>query len=888
MAKVAPIDHVDCESSAIRLSGTTSSPDDQSTTRKPRWSVMPLPPVSRTARGENAYLAAIRRFLHSRLFTVIALVALIIALFLRDIFVVCQVATNTELDVILTLVFILFAMEFIGLSISEASYPLGFFFWMDIVGTLSMIFDISYMLGSDATQSVRVGESSKGENFILVRAARAAKLGARAGRLSRVLKILRFLPFITSGDKVNEMARVKMAKVISRQLTNILSTRVALQAITLVVVLPLFQIFQYPEVDDSMSVWAEVLSRNAEEYRTASVTGNAYGAAAALAKMDGQLRDCWDFYSEMSYGPWSACYGQLVTSGDGSSEFVCDPLALPVTYQFPLPRPGRKASIWEVRHNNFQVFFDLSTPRKEEAAAAIGLVWFIVVIMCIFGLVMSSSISVIALQPLERMLSVVRQRCGEIFKYADDLHVMESSKNDEETSEMDDDVEQVSEFKLLEKVVSKLAAIAHISSANNELEIKEDMNENELIMLNWMQGTQVRTDNGGTVVEVREAEPMKEEGGSIRGFLGSARAPAHLPREALETLTTDDFDTLELSKECGISIATYIITSSQGSSAWVHSNIIDSKLLRFVAAVEGKYKDNPFHNFAHGVDVLHTVAQFFSLVNSEGFISETMQFWMMIAAIAHDVGHIGVNNAYLVETSHELALKYNDRSPMENMHCALLFKLASEPEADIFSQIEKPLYKEMRKGIISVILHTDMAKHNDMVKELGVLYQMSSDAFDALSPGAAVSGSATHLQLCLSALMHSADVNNPTKPWDLCKKLAYRCLEEFFAQGDLERAAGIPIQMLNDRDKVNQPNSQVGFIEFVITPLVEVIVSLFPQLDAIALRLGQNAQNWAQIWQEESNPSPDAAGKVNARVQRVSARCSAVMREIRSPELCTL
>ena len=34
---------------------------------------------------------------------------------------------------------------------------------------------------------------------------------------------------------------------------------------------------------------------------------------------------------------------------------------------------------------------------------------------------------------------------------------------------------------------------------------------------------------------------------------------------------------------------------------------------------------------------------------------------------------------------------------------------------------------------------------------------------------------------------------------------AWRVLEEFFNQGDEEKSLGLPVGMLNDRDKVNKP-----------------------------------------------------------------------------------
>jgi len=48
-------------------------------------------------------------------------------------------------------------------------------------------------------------------------------------------------------------------------------------------------------------------------------------------------------------------------------------------------------------------------------------------------------------------------------------------------------------------------------------------------------------------------------------------------------------------------------------------------------------------------------------------------FSILTAALGHDVGHPGVNNVYLVKAKHSFALQHNDRSPLENMHCAVMY-----------------------------------------------------------------------------------------------------------------------------------------------------------------------------------------------------------------------
>merc|ERR1719389_1279103 len=95
---------------------------------------------------------------------------------------------------------------------------------------------------------------------------------------------------------------------------------------------------------------------------------------------------------------------------------------------------------------------------------------------------------------------------------------------------------------------------------------------------------------------------------------------------------------------------------------------------------------------------------------SELFFSELEQFTLLIAGIAHDLGHPGVNNGFLSEVGHELALQYNDRSPLENMHCAKLYTIVANPTTNVFQNLTKDQYKEVRKYCIDTILHTDMMK----------------------------------------------------------------------------------------------------------------------------------------------------------------------------------
>ena len=75
----------------------------------------------------------------------------------------------------------------------------------------------------------------------------------------------------------------------------------------------------------------------------------------------------------------------------------------------------------------------------------------------------------------------------------------------------------------------------------------------------------------------------------------------------------------------------------------------------------------------------------------------------ILASSIHDVDHPGVTNQYLVNTSSELALIYNDESVLENHHLAVAFKLIQDHECDILASLSKKQRQSVRKMVRKII-----------------------------------------------------------------------------------------------------------------------------------------------------------------------------------------
>ncbi|CAE7364821.1 Pde1c [Symbiodinium natans] len=685
-------------------------------------------------------------------------------------------------------------------------------------------------------------------------------------RIDTVLRFLRFLPFLAGGDKQDE-TKTGIASMISGQLANLVATRVACLTIILVMVIPLFDIWTFPQTDYSLQTWVNRLSNNIDEGR--------YDDTMA------ELELMKDFYTRYAYGPYRSCMGVAYTNAQGVTAFDCTTNPTGIAAQVAAWDSGRAApprlsASLIVHTTTFMVQVNMHAPNQVEAAFNMSTMLFIILIMVFCGLALSSVVTDLAVRPLERMLGTVRKIASTVFKFSAEVT---AEQNDEEVT----DIDSSNEMKLLEKVVQKLAIIADLQTSRNVPDKTEDMRDEDLGILSMMHGANIAEKKGRNTRRISGSAGV----GQRKKAIGVPSVRLEDFGVSQEVFASWNFNALNLSKNQRVNLAVYTVCKfHEDGEGFVNTGDEVGMFQRFTTAVEKEYLPVPFHSFAHSVDVLHAVSRVLRSIASGSYLTELEEFSLLIAAIGHDIGHPGVNNGFLSEVGHELAMQYNDRSPLENMHCAKLYTITSKHETNVFYHLSKEQYKEVRKHCIETILHTDMMAHQAMVKDLQMLFQMNTEVFTAepesddkgqmmISPAEIeiFSDNDTKTKV-LNCVLHSADVSNPCRGWEVTHAWAMVCLEEFFAQGDQEKVLGIPVQFLNDRDKLNKPNSQIGFIEFMISPFFVAQIRLWPNLHEMGSNLAQNIANWQDMWEKEMNPAEEERSKVKGRVDKVTRSIS--------------
>jgi len=224
--------------------------------------------------------------------------------------------------------------------------------------------------------------------------------------------------------------------------------------------------------------------------------------------------------------------------------------------------------------------------------------------------------------------------------------------------------------------------------------------------------------------------------------------------------------------------------------------------------------------------------------------SSTLVGALLLAALVHDVNHPGCMNGLLIATKHPLAAS-DTQAVLERHHAEVALALLDRPQLNFLSHLSKD-HRERVIGLVrDVVLATDVTTTMPLAKQVTAL----------------VSGNEQPMpEQVMRLIVKAADISNPARSLHVYERWIDGVLQEFFAQGDLERERGLPISMNCDRETVTLPKSQVGFITFLVGPLFNALLAVAPSLQPMVDSLESNRKHFEEA-------AANAAAPVHSRPQ---------------------
>eukprot|EP00298_Acanthocystis_sp_HF-20_P016657 c21545_g2_i1.p1 GENE.c21545_g2_i1~~c21545_g2_i1.p1 ORF type:complete len:326 (+),score=128.77 c21545_g2_i1:51-1028(+) len=266
-------------------------------------------------------------------------------------------------------------------------------------------------------------------------------------------------------------------------------------------------------------------------------------------------------------------------------------------------------------------------------------------------------------------------------------------------------------------------------------------------------------------------------------------------------------------------------------------NLNQQRVTRFWVQIETGYQKVPYHASVHAADVLQEYAWFLNLPEVRNSLSPLEICAALVSAGIHDYDHPGTNNNFLIRTNHELALRYNNRSVLENHHVSAGLQVLQLVKENFFlSHLDRKSLVNFRRLVSSLVLATDMSVHFQLQTDFVSKFASANGKLNLEDPPTR--------ELVLQLLLHAADLSNCGKPWRFAEVWGERVVTEFFLQGDKEKQLGLPVSAMNDRDKSHAAELQSGFIKTIVLPMFEAILPFLPEVSVQLENSKANYDHW--------------------------------------------
>ncbi|XP_066928050.1 probable 3',5'-cyclic phosphodiesterase pde-5 isoform X2 [Clytia hemisphaerica] len=292
-----------------------------------------------------------------------------------------------------------------------------------------------------------------------------------------------------------------------------------------------------------------------------------------------------------------------------------------------------------------------------------------------------------------------------------------------------------------------------------------------------------------------------------------------------------DLETIEMSR-IAIDLFTELFQTD--------SRFDPEELTRFTLTVRRNYRRVPYHNWSHAFTVAHCM--YCVVANSKGLLTGLEAVALYVSCLCHDLDHRGKNNEWMKTESTPLAAVYTT-STLEHHHFNQTITILQHEGHNIFSHLNSSEYKQILGIIKECILATDLAQFFGNKAKLN----------DIVNKGKFSWENSEHRRMFRALSMTACDLSACAKPWKIQYETVKVIFQEFYAQGDEEKALGrTPVPMM-DRDTADKlPNHQVGFLVGICIPGYELLCKLVPGTKPLLDGAKKNFAVWSEMVKKQN------------------------------------
>ncbi|GMF15451.1 unnamed protein product [Phytophthora lilii] len=273
-----------------------------------------------------------------------------------------------------------------------------------------------------------------------------------------------------------------------------------------------------------------------------------------------------------------------------------------------------------------------------------------------------------------------------------------------------------------------------------------------------------------------------------------------------------------------------------------------SVLPSFLRHIQDRYDGNmPFHNATHAADVMHTLFMMLWNTSLGEKISQHNQVGALLAAVMHDVEHVGLTNDFLIKTCHPIAQKYPTKAPLESKHMDLALQAVVDPKFDVLSKMSSEQRDQVLEVVRETISATALIYQPELLAEIN---DTTVEEWKMLQEEGAVLPQSLQVR-ALRIAMHVSDISQTMKPFANHQKWVFRLNDEHYKQGELDAREQWRVSpSFCFREQWTYEGflcSQVCFLKMMALPAV-VTLNNIPWLDVNELVNGieKNIAEWEQ------------------------------------------